>query len=193
MRFTCNSTTLTTILFSLPRAQAVSPAHATLLGSPICDAPSISSSILEKNSALERVSVKFNVLSAHDALLLLRHSFTTIKLQYLLRTAPCYESSALQEYDTALRSILSKVCNTQLENIDSAWIQATLPVKIGGLGARHADNLAPSAFLTSVHATYDLVEAILPVQLRPNYPPTLSDALNTWSAGREPQPPTGNN
>ena len=75
-------------------------------------------------------------------------------------------------YDKALRSIPSKICNTQLENIDSAWIQATLPVKMDGLSIRHADDLVPLAFLTSVHATSDLIEAILPVQLRPNYLPT---------------------
>ena len=142
---------------------------------------------------MKRVSEKFNVLTAHDALLLLCHYFAVPKLQYLIRTLPCCESSALQEYDTALRSILSKVCNSQLENTDSAWIQATLPVKMGGLGVRGADDLAPLAFLASVHATSDLVEAILPVQLRHSYLPTLSDALNIWSAGRDLQPPTGNN
>ena len=64
---------------------------------------------------------------------------------------------------------------------------------MGGLSVRHADNLVPSAFLTSVHTTSDLVEATLPVQLRPNYPPTLYDALNIWSAGRDLQLSTGNN
>ena len=74
------------------------------------------------------------------------------------------------------------------------WIQATLPVKTGAFGCKaYADDFAPSAFLASLHATSDLVEAILPVQLRANYLPILSDAINIWSASRDLQLPMGNN
>ena len=101
---THDNTTLSTILTSLPRAQMVHSAHATILGSPIGDAEYLLGHIiLEKVAMLKRVSEKFDILSAHGALLLLEHSFIIPKLQYLLRTAPCYESPTLEGYDVVLR------------------------------------------------------------------------------------------
>ena len=52
---TCDNTSRSTILTSLPGAQVVDPACATLLGSPIGGAGSVSSAILEKVAALKRV------------------------------------------------------------------------------------------------------------------------------------------
>ena len=77
---------------------------------------------------------RFQYLMAHDSLVLLRNSFAIPKLQYLLRTAPCFKSTSLQHYDDALRSIVCSVANIQLEALESAWVQATLPVKMGGPG-----------------------------------------------------------
>ena len=45
-------------------------------------------------------------------------------------------------YDNALREILSQVTNTLLKEGDSAWRQATLPVRLGGLGVRRAVEVA---------------------------------------------------
>ena len=95
--------TLDTLLVSLPGARVVDPAHATFLGSPHGDGESVSRAICEKTKALKRVSEKFVALSAHDALILLRKSFAIPKLQYLLQTAPCFQSESLVEFDNALR------------------------------------------------------------------------------------------
>ena len=92
---TQDHTTFETILTSIPGAQRVEPAYATLLGSPLGDGSCISRAIAEKIDALKRVGEKFEVLSAHDALCLLRNSFSIPKLQYLLRTAPCFKSEML--------------------------------------------------------------------------------------------------
>jgi len=45
---------------------------------------------------------------------------------------------------------------------DSEWLQASLPVRHGGLGIRSAQMLAPSAFLASAASTHDLQQSILP-------------------------------
>ena len=84
---TQDHTTFETILSSILGATLVDPAYATLLGSPLGDGSCISRPIAEKIDALKRVGEMFEVLSAHDALLLLRNSFAIPKLQYLLRTA----------------------------------------------------------------------------------------------------------
>ena len=59
-----------------------------------------------------------------------------------------------------LRSILSSVTNCPLVQDEKAWLQASLPVKLGGLGIRRAVQVAPSAYLSSTAATSNLVTAI---------------------------------
>ena len=181
-------TAIGTILSQLPRAQVVDPASATLLGSPLGDDRCVSRAIGEKTAALKRVGEKFIALSAHDAFLLLRHSFAIPKLQYVLRTAPCYRSVALEEYDCTLRSILSEVTNTAVASDDRAWSQASLPVKLGGLGVRSAVKVAPSAYLASVHASSALVHNILSSSPS-STTPSLDDALSCWSEGHDFEPP----
>ena len=100
---TQDHTTLGTILSSIPGAQVVDPANATLLGSPLGNDKCVDGAIMEKVAALKRIGEKFVALTAHDAFLLLRHSFALPKLQYLLRTAPCYKSEKLAEYDDTLQ------------------------------------------------------------------------------------------
>ena len=103
----------------------------------------------------------FSISLLMDALVLLRNSFTIPKLQYLLRTSPCFLSASLQCYDNILRSIVTSVTNTRLENNDPAWLQATLPVKMGGLEIRSAVQVDLLAFLASSHVSSDLVSTIL--------------------------------
>ena len=45
---------------------------------------------------------------------------------------------------------------------DDQWLQASLPVRNGGLGIRNATKLAPSVFLASAASTRSLQDAILP-------------------------------
>lgn len=97
------------VLSSLLGAQVVEPANATLLGSPIGDGSSISSTLREKIWLLESMEGRLKYFSSHDALLLLRHSLTIPKLQYSLRTSPCFLSPLLQEYEQVLKSSVSAI------------------------------------------------------------------------------------
>ena len=144
-----------TIITALPGALVVDPAEAYLLGSPIGELHSIDTSLQEKITALSIMGDRFSHLSTHDSLVLLRHSFDIPKLHYLLRTAPCFLSSQLDEYDSTLRTILSRITNCPLVQNEKAWLQAALPVKFGGLGVFRAAQVAPSAYLSSTAATYN--------------------------------------
>ena len=124
------------ILGFLPGAQITPPEKATLLGSPLGDVASIDASLKEKTKALRLMGTRFKHMSAHDSLILLRHSFAIPRLRYLLRTAPCFLSGEQASYDNTLREILGSVTNTLLVNDHQAW--ASLPVKCGGLGIRRA-------------------------------------------------------
>jgi len=128
-------------------------------------------------------------MTVHDALILLRNCFALPKLLYTLRTAPCFRSSTLQTYNDCLREILGSVTNNQLERDSSAWTQATLPVKHGGLGIRSAVCVATSAYLASTSSSAALVEEILPPPLKTTPAPFLDKAKAHWSAGHCCPPP----
>ena len=88
-------------------------------------------------------------------------------------------------------SILGEVTNTAVVSDDRAWKQASLPMKLGGLGVKSTVEVAPSAYLASLHATSALVKVILPVSL-PSFEPSLfDDALSYWSECHDFQPPVG--
>ena len=105
---------------------------------------------------------RLHLLPAHDAILLLRHSFTIPRLLYCLRSSPCFISPCLKSYDNELRRIISRIFNIPLVENEVMWSQASLPVRFGGLGIRSTVQLAPSAFLASAAASSDLVHQILP-------------------------------
>ena len=70
------------------------------------------------------------------------------KVLYILRTSPCFLLPALHDFDSLLRSLLGSILNVNPS--DSAWTQASLPVRAGGLGVRSTTQLAPSAYLFSI-------------------------------------------
>ena len=133
----------------------------------------------------------FSISLLMDALVLLRNSFTIPKLQYLLRTSPCFLSASLQCYDNILRSVVTSVTNTRLENNDPAWLQATLPVKMGGLEIRSAVQVDLLAFLASSHVSSDLVSTILPPRFHSLSASLCDEALALWSQGHNMPAPSG--
>ena len=78
---------------------------ATLLGSPLGSIEAISEAVNEKINLLKVMGNSLQYLHAHDAILLLRHSFAIPKLLYVIQTAPFFISPSLKEYDAVLRSM----------------------------------------------------------------------------------------
>ena len=187
----CPNTTMASLLFSLPGARVVDPLKATLLGSPIGDVSCISDTLSAKTNLLRKMGDRLQLLSAHDAILLLRHSFALPKLLYCLRTSPCFLSPGIQEYDVLLKDIVSGITNVRFGEGSSAWAQATLPVKLGGFGIRCAAQIAPCAYLASTAASTDLVQHIVPPHLRDIPVPYRDEAETLWSKGHDHPPPVG--
>ena len=71
-----------------------------------------------------------------------------------------FSHQKLKEYDSLLRSIIRSILNIHLDEDNSAWLLATLPVK-RDIGIRCVTQLAPSAHLASAAASSDLVSIIL--------------------------------
>ena len=105
--------------------------------------------------------ITFWSLESQDALLLLQHSLAIPKMLYTLRTSPAFLSTALVDYDDAIRQIASTILNIDFSTYNSAWLQATQPINSGGLEFRSAVQLAPSAFLASAAGSKTLVTSIL--------------------------------
>ena len=78
-----------------------------------------------------------------------------------LRASPCASHPLLSHFDALQRRVLGSIANCDLSDLH--WIQASLPVRCGGLGIRSVDLLAPSAFLASAASTLPLQSSLLPV------------------------------
>ena len=157
--------TLESILAKVPDLIAITPEKAFLLGAPLGDEVTVSEAIQEKITILRTMGDRLQHLHVHHAFLLLRHSIAMPKLLYILCSSPCFLSPALPEYDSVLRSVTYSLININLQDDDSAWLQASLPVNLGGLGIRSVGQLAPSAFLASAAASSNLANLILPSRL----------------------------
>ena len=107
----------------------------------------------------------------------------------MLRTAPCFISNHLHVFDDSLRSILSDFLNVDLAS-NNAWLQASLPVRVGGIGVRQATQLAPSAYLASATGCLDLIRQILPPHFQGHSDPYVDDAVTAWSQGHSQPPPS---
>ena len=102
---------------------------------------------------------RLKLISAHDALIILRNCLSAPKLNYTLRASPCAGHTKLSEFDGILKKAICSICNINLT--DEQWIQASLHIRFGGLGVRSVTSLAPSAFLAYAADTNPLQEMIL--------------------------------
>ena len=111
---------------------------------------------------------------------LLRSCLGICKVNHLLRLVPCDRFSLqLSRFDCGLRSCLERISHSSLS--DMAWSQATLPIRLGGLGIREACRSHSAAFVGSYNATRVLSSRLLghlfssPVITLPNDVPMSSN------------------
>ena len=151
---------------------------ASLLGTPIQAGTGVDRALECKRKDLEVMVERLALLPAHSALFLLRNAFAIPKLLYLLRTAPCFDSTELAAYDVTLKASLASILNIELSS--SSSVQAGLPLRWGGIGVRRATQLAPSAFLASAAGAADLLSLLLPNRVLSSPDPAFSRALVAW-------------
>ena len=113
----------------------------------------------EKVAVLKRGIDRINLLSSHDALIILKVAISSPKVLFILRTSTSSDHPQLPAFDNILRLGLSLITNNSVS--DTAWLQASLPVRDGGLGIRSVALLAPSAFLASAASTLELQSMLL--------------------------------
>ena len=138
---------------------------------------------------LRTASSRLSILQSHDALVIIKHALSLPKLLHNLRSSLCVNHRALLDFDELLRDCLRQILNVTLD--DDQWIQATLPVKNGGLGIRSVHQIAPSAYLASASGAASLISSILPQRLLGSTDCRVDQALAAWVAQGGTTPPTG--
>jgi hypothetical protein len=169
--------------------KVVDPGEATLLGSSLLTASATDFILKKRLDSFMTATSRLGYLQAHDALVILKHSLSVPSLLHNLRTSYLCDQAILSRFDVELRRCLSQVLNISLD--DSQWMQASLPVKDGGLGIRKACQLAPSAFLASAAGSADLISEILPSEMSTKQDNCTTKALAAWHVLGGNNPPVG--
>ena len=134
----------------LPDIKFVNRAEVTFLGSAMGD---VSLEALLKGfiATVNTFYDRLLMIPAHDAFFLLRNCFAIPKLLHSLRTSPSFQRcDLLSEIDDAIFRSVSSILNVNLSETQRS--QISLPTKLGGFGIFSAVAIAPSAFLSSLHA-----------------------------------------
>ena len=130
-----------------------------LLGSPIFE-DSFSSFIDEKINHFNDISDRLSQINLHSAFTIIRYCCFGPNFMYFLRCSPLWKHThILDKIDQIVRETLTSILNVALD--DRAWLQATLPIRFGGLGVRKISSVSLPAFLSSVHSTETLTRKIL--------------------------------
>jgi len=129
-------------------------AATTLLRAPLFHGPVLDNTWDQRCDDLTREVDRLSSIALQDALILLRASFSAPKDLHMLRCSP-----SLEKFDALLKQAVQRITNSDLSDLQ--WIQASLPVRDGGLGARRVSSLALPAFLASAESTQSLQDDIL--------------------------------
>jgi len=148
------------------------------LGAPLSAGQHLNTILQGKKEELLLLTRRLELMPSHDSLFLLRNVLAAPRLMYILRTSPCTDSPELPLYDSVLRNSLSATLNVDID--DNRWLQASLPVRWGGLGVRSVVLLAPSAYLASAASTMELTSTLLPIRLRDIEDSGVASAMSAW-------------
>ena len=164
----------------LPDVKITSTDELVVLGSPIADL-GVRAEIDSKQKALERMISKLHLIDPHQAFVLLKNSCAIPKLTYLLRSSPAYRHlDLLDVFDHLVKNALSSITNVDFS--EDAWIQATLPVRSGGLGIRKTVDIALPCFISSAISARPLVDASLS-SVQDLAPFEVSSEIALWKEG----------
>ena len=137
----------------------MTPDKVSLLGAALTVGPPLNDALHARWGELSKAIGRLSLLPAHDAITLLKSSFSAPKIMHTLRCSPCFGDEALKQFDSLPRSGLCTITNLAVSN--PQWIQASLPVSTGCLGIRRVVSLALPAFLASAASTHSLQSLLL--------------------------------
>lgn len=171
-------------LEEFPGLKIQNPNNWELLGAPLNDV-SLCSSFEKKTMKMELLLDRLSEVEPHQAFFLLTHYLYVPKLMYCLRASPIYKMpEMLKKCDQMIKSKLEDVCNIAMN--DASWKQATLPLRLGGLGIRQCSDIALPAYISSRHASAQLATQI--ARSSTNQIRDLQSAELSWDQSNEEKP-----
>ena len=125
-----------------------------LLGSPVYGSDRFFDTFLAKR--IDKVRCLQDLLpdlkDPQIELHLLRSCMGVCKINHLLRTVPSNRvEKQLVRFDYNIRSCLETISLSSISDV--SWAQATLPIRLGGLGLRSAERSSTAAFIGSCNGT----------------------------------------
>lgn len=107
-----------------------------------------------KCAELKRALERLQLITSHDASVLLTSSCSRLHLMHFLQSSPCDCHMTLTSLSDELDDYLIHMTNVNINGLK--WSQTTLPVKAGRLGLRRLVKLALSTFLALVSSILKL-------------------------------------
>ena len=155
-----NTTLLQNFCENNPAIRVIGNKDLTLLGAPVSP-EAIEEVLNSKLESLKLMTKRLELLDSHEAMYLLKNCFALPKLNYFLRSSPCFlKKDILQEYDSVIKESLVSILNLKLDG--QSGTQYSLPVRLGGLGIRSAVDISIPAYLSSVHGSVNGVNSLMP-------------------------------
>ena len=143
----------------MPQAKVVQEEHRELLGAGIT-VSSASRLLSAKSEQVVSICKELKSVSLHDAYWLLRTSAGAPRLNYLLRTSPCFvNKQILIDSDSKIRGALSDLFRLKLD--DAGWAQSSISLSKGGLSLCSPAHNAIASFLSSCHASRPLCDQLV--------------------------------
>ena len=157
----------------------VTPQNLSLLGAPLFE-EGIGNELNARFLDFKLTCSRLEQLDHHDALFLLKNVFFIPKIQYLLRSFPCHGHTSLNDIDLRMKNCLEKITNCRLDSL--TLTQASLPVKLGGLGIRRTTDICLPAFIASSNKCAPIVEKLISPSNGAHFSILLSEATIAWKA-----------
>ena len=115
-----------------------------VIGAPLGSSRALDNTLTLRCSDFRIAIGRLKFISSHDALILLRSSFSAPKVMHYWRYVPCSGHPLIYEFDNLLREGISTITNSLLSDLQ--WLQASLAIREGGLGIRRVHRWLCSAF-----------------------------------------------
>ena len=128
---------------------------------------------------VETMLERLKTIDVHDAYFILKNVMLIPKLIFTIRTAPIYDSPKFQHFDRLVKEFSATLLNTKLSN--NSWLQATLPINLGGIGLRSLESIASSAFLASIHQCQQIINILINEESSSAIDEEIEKALTFWS------------
>ncbi|XP_055349954.1 uncharacterized protein LOC129596644 [Paramacrobiotus metropolitanus] len=143
-----------------PGITITSAEKLNLLGSPLLPA-AVVPMVNEKISQMGVMCDRLRLLPKHQALFLLKNCLAVPKIVHILRTSLAWMfPHELYRLDQVFRDAVESITNVRMDH--PTWLQASLPVRFGGLGIRRTEKLAPSAYMASASSLHPLISKLCP-------------------------------